>query len=320
MVHLKKLLIGFFNSDRVATSGVVPGGNYNWGTHMEVAGRAPDDAPAGENTYVIFTDSDFLETYHMQVVEGRSWDPWRESDMRGVLINEATLGTFRLGTSAEAIGERLVFGKDTLEIIGVLRNYYWESLKAAHRPLVMWPVDIYSRRVSIRFHNDPQDIIASVQSTFATHFPGNPFSYYFADAFYDRQYQADISFGKIFTLFSSLAMTIACSGLFGLATYNVYLRRREISIRKVLGASAASILGLLSKQFVRLLLLAVALAVPLSLWGIGRWLDNYPVRINLSIGLFVLPSGVLLILGMLPVCVQVLRGAGENPAKVLRDS
>ena len=131
-------------------------------------------------------------------------------------------------------------------------------------------------------------------------------------------YESDIRFGSVFGVFSIFAVGVACLGLFGMATFTTYQRAREISIRKVLGASVVSIMTLLSTQFGKLMLIAIGLSIPLSWFAVATWLETYPVRIDLSVWLFVVPSLLLLVLLSASVVVQVYRGANLNPARVLR--
>jgi len=163
-----------------------------------------------------------------------------------------------------------------------------------------------------------EETINGVRKLYAEHYPGSDFDYYFADDYYNQMYTSDIRFGTIFGIFTTFAMVVACLGLFGMATFTTHQRSREISIRKVLGASVSSIMLLLSTQFGRLLGVAVTLSVPVSWFVVNRWLESYPVRIEISLWLFALPSIVLLLMLTASVVVQVYRGASVNPASVLR--
>jgi len=192
-------------------------------------------------------------------------------------------------------------------------------MKVSHRPIILSPLEIYPRRTSILMEGDFENTISSVRELYRQHFPGAEFNYYFADDYYNRLYESDVRFGSIFGVFSVFAIGVACLGLFGMATFMTYQRAREISIRKVLGASVVNIMTLLSTQFGKLMLIAIALSIPLSWFGVSKWLENYPVRIGISLWLFVVPSIVLLTLLSASVVVQVYRGANVNPARVLKN-
>ncbi len=160
--------------------------------------------------------------------------------------------------------------------------------------------------------------IAKVEQLYKEAFPGNPFDYYFLDDFFNRQYKDDLQFGKIFNLFAILAIVIACLGLWGLASFTTTQKLREISIRKVLGASTPSIMSLLSGQFMKLVLIASIIALPLTWYGIDSWLDNFAFRIGIAWDLFVVPALILAVIALATVSIQILRGARSNPAQVLR--
>ena len=149
-------------------------------------------------------------------------------------------------------------------------------------------------------------------------FPGNPFDYYFLDDFFDKQYKDDQQFGKIFSMFAMLAIVIACLGLWGLAAFTTTQKLKEIGIRKVLGASVSSIMSLLSWQFLKLVLVASVIALPLTWYGVDSWLGNFAFRIGLKWDLFVVPIVVLIALALATVSIQILKGASTNPAKILR--
>src|SRR6185295_1133270 len=163
-----------------------------------------------------------------------------------------------------------------------------------------------------------QEIIRQIEKQYTEAFPGNPFDYYFLDDFFNGQYKADQQFGKIFSLFAMLAIVIACLGLWGLASFTTTQKLKEIGIRKVLGASVSSIMSLLSWQFLRLILIATLIALPLTLYGVNSWLGGFAFRIGLQWDLFVVPVVILVVLALGTVSLQILRGANVNPARILR--
>lgn len=316
----KNALLTLPSVNKVSTSGVVPGGSYNLDTHLDVLGKSEAEGVFGANMMMIFSDMDFIDTYQFKILEGRKWNPESKADYKRILINEATVAAFKLGTNKDAVGKTVVLDKrDTVEVIGVLKNFYWESLKVSHTPVLIYPMEVMPRRTSMLLNTaNVESTIKSVRELFNQHFPGNDFYYYFADDYYNRMYESDIRFGTVFGVFSIFAIGVACLGLFGMATFTTYQRAREISIRKVLGASVANIITLLSTQFGKLMLVAIVLSVPFSWIAVSKWLENYPIRIDLSLWLFLVPSLVLMSLLSASVIVQVYRGASVNPARVLR--
>jgi putative ABC transport system permease protein len=149
-------------------------------------------------------------------------------------------------------------------------------------------------------------------------FPGNTFEYFFLDDHFDQQYKADQRFGQVFGLFTSLAILVACLGLFGLASFTTLQRTKEIGIRKVLGASVIGILRLLYQEFAILLVIAFVLAVPLAWLTISNWLQGYPFRINIEWFYFIVPFATILIVALLTVSFQSIKAAVANPVKSLR--
>jgi putative ABC transport system permease protein len=188
-----------------------------------------------------------------------------------------------------------------------------------HTPF-LFKADTISRR-NFSLHLSGKDIpgaIEAVEKQYAEAFPGNPFDYYFLDDFFNTQYKDDQQFGKIFSLFSMLAIVIACLGLWGLAAFTTTQKLKEIGIRKVLGASINSIMSLLSWQFLKLVLIAGLIGLPLAWYGIDAWLGNFAFRIGLQWDLFIVPLLILLIIALGTVSFQIFRGASSNPAKILR--
>ncbi|AYB32120.1 ABC transporter permease [Chryseolinea soli] len=300
----------------VATSAAIPGGGYNWGTGMRRSGTEQQESKDGK---VVWVDPDFVSTYGITILAGRSFNPSIASDMRSVLVNEAALTTFGLGTAEHALEERLLLGGDTVQILGVLKNYHWNSLKTEHSPWLLKADTISGHNYSIHINsNNMQTTIAKIESLYKEAFPGNPFDYYFLDDFFNSQYKSEQQFGKIFSMFSMLAIIIACLGLWGLASFTTAQKLKEIGIRKVLGASVGSIMSLLSWQFFKLVLIASVIAIPLTWYGIDAWLAGFAFRIGLQWDLFVVPVVILSLLALGTVSFQIFRGANINPAKILR--
>ena len=300
----------------VASSATIPGGGFNWGTLMRKEGDPVELNKSGNVTWV---DPDFISVYGMHLLSGKVWNPDVASDMESMLVNEAALKAFGLGTPQEALEKRIVLGNDTVAILGVLKDFHWNSLKMAHEPILLATGRIMRRNFSI--HVESQNMNATIEAVEALYkesFPGNPFDYYFLDTFFDKQYKDDQQFAKIFGLFAMLAILIACLGLWGLAAFTTTQKLKEISIRKVLGASVLSIMSLLSGQFMKLVLIASVIAVPLTWYGIDTWLDNFAFRIDLEWDLFVVPAAILGLIALITISFQIFRGASLNPATTLR--
>lgn len=317
LITLKRELSEIPGVRGVATSGAIPGGGYNWGTGIRKDG-APRESEL--NGSIVWIDPDFVPTYGITVLAGRNFNPAIRSDMESVLINEASLKAYGLGDPEQALSERLILGGgDTVAILGVLKNYHWNSLKTEHTPWLFRADTISSHDFSILLSGGSMnETISKVEAAYKDAFAGNPFDYRFLDDFFNSQYQAERQFAKIFSLFAALAIFIACLGLWGLASFTTTLKLKEIGIRKVLGASAASIVSLLSWQFFKLVLIASLIAIPLTWYGIDSWLSGFAFRTALAWDLFVVPVAILSFLALGTVSLQIIRGANVNPAKVLR--
>jgi putative ABC transport system permease protein len=299
----------------VATSGATPGAGYNWGGQFRKVGAPVEDNKSGS---VVWVDPDFVDTYNVEILAGKKFDITLKSSMNGVLVNEAALKVYGLGTPEQALNEQLILG-DTTDIIGVVKNFHWNSLKTDHTPFMFKADTISGRAFSIHISttNMPKTLEA-IETKYKDVFPGNPFNYYFLDDFFDKQYKDDQQFGKIFSLFAGLAIIIACLGLWGLASFTTTQKLKEIGIRKVLGASVPSIMTLLSWQFFKLVLIASVIGLPLTWYGLNDWLSGFAFRIPLAVDLFIVPTVILTIIAITTVGLQIFRGANVNPATILR--
>jgi putative ABC transport system permease protein len=316
LITLKNELKKIPGVRNVATSGAIPGGGYNWGTGIRKDGAAREE---DQNGNIVWVDPDFVPTYGITVLSGRNFNPEIKSDMESVLVNETALKTFGLGNAEQALNERLILGGDTVAILGVLKNYHWNSLKTEFSPWLFKADTISGHDFSILLSGtDMNETIRKVDDKYQEIFTGNPFDFYFLDDFFNSQYKSEQQFAKIFSLFAVLAIVIACLGLWGLASFTTTLKLKEIGIRKVLGASVLSIMSLLSWQFFKLVLIASLVAIPLTFYGIKTWLDNFAFRTGLAWELFVVPVIILSVLALSTVSLQILRGARINPARILR--
>lgn len=301
----------------VSGSSHTPGQKFSWVGEIRKLGTPRE---AYKNGYVVFTDSHFASTYDLEFVSGGGYESHMTSYEDGLIINEAAVSAFGLGTAEQALQEQLIVSiGDTLRILGVVADVHWQSLKDAHYPMVFalhqFDNVVFSAKVK---SNDMQETLALVEAAYQENFPNDPFTYYFLDESFNRQYQADLQFGNLFAAFSGLAIFIACLGLFALVSFSATLRTKEIGIRKVLGAKVVHLMALLSKEYLYLLLLANLLALP-AVWYWGSdWLNNYAFKIEMGFDLFLIPGIVLLIISALTVSYQTFATAKANPVDALR--
>ena len=160
--------------------------------------------------------------------------------------------------------------------------------------------------------------IAGIQNTWTKYFPNDPFDYFFLDEMYDQQYKSDTLYGKVFGIFASLAILIACFGLLGLSAYNILQRTKEIGIRKVMGASVKNVLFILSKDFLLLVLIAFVIAIPVTWWIMYNWLEDFAYRIDIKWWVFAVAGFLAVMIAIVTISFQAIRAALANPVQSLR--
>ncbi|KYP14489.1 ABC transporter permease [Flavihumibacter sp. CACIAM 22H1] len=302
-------------------TGSIPGSYYNFRT----AGFSqPGSVKGVEQKSFAFAivDHRYLPTYSIQLVAGRNFTPaeaaveWNQNDK--VLLNERAITELGFKSPEEAVSTRITWDERSLQILGVVKNYHHTGLQNAIDPIIFYP-QINNVYYSIRLGpGDVKQQMARVETLFKESFPNNPFEYFFADEQFNRQYLTEAKYGALFTTASVWAILIACLGLFGLTTYSIRARTREIGIRKVLGASVADITRLLSLDFVKLVLVAGLIACPIAWWAMQNWLTNFAYKI--SIPWWLLPAAVLvaLFIAVATISIQTIKTALSNPIKALK--
>jgi putative ABC transport system permease protein len=235
------------------------------------------------------------------------------------MLNEAGYKQMGFEKAEDAINEQIFFWGDTFRVVGVLKNYHQESLKKAFEPLVFRYNEAPDGLYSIKFNTaDIKKSMVRFEEEWNAVFAGNPFISFFLDDHYNQQYQSDQQFGKIFGVFSALAIFIACLGLFGLSSLTAIQRTKEIGVRKVLGASVPGIIALVSKDYIVLMFTAMVIASPVSIWIMNAWLQDFAHRIEFSWWLVVLPGIFVIFIALITVSLHTLKAARTNPAKSLR--
>ncbi|MDX1941608.1 MAG: ABC transporter permease [Saprospiraceae bacterium] len=270
--------------------------------------------------YHLGIDYDFLEAYEMKMAAGRNFSKEFGSDNRTAILNETSIKQLGIESPEAAIGQRIVRGgSDTLEIIGVVKDFHHQGLQKAHNPILILLRPTAASFYSLKVQSpNLREVTAQIEQSWRGTFPQTPFDYFFLDEFFNKQYQSDIQFSRVFSSFSMLAILIACLGLQGLASYSVLQRTKEIGIRKILGASGLNIVRLISKDFLKLVAVAIILAVPVAWYLMNNWLDTFAYRIQIQWWVFVLAGIAALAIALLTVASQALRAAATNPVESLR--
>lgn len=301
----------------LTASSSIPGSSPDWNAGgIRRLSQREEEA----NQYrVIMMDYDFVKSYGLEVAEGRSFSREFPNENGSVMLNESAAKLMGFENNAAAINDQIFFWGDTFRIVGVLKNYRQESVKQSFEPLVFRYNETPGGYYSIKFNTANVKLsISKFEQYWKEAFPGNPFNYFFLDEHYNQQYKADQQFGKVFGIFSALAIFIACLGLFGLSSLTAIQRTKEIGVRKVLGASVNSILTLVSKDYLVLMGVAIVFATPLTWWIMTTWLESFATRISLAWWIFAVPSLLVVIIAFFTVSIHTLKAARTNPVKSLR--
>ena len=280
----------------------------------------PDDAPQSDAQAMkeMLVGAGFVETLGIDVVEGRAFDAARRSDSTAVLVNQAAADAFGWTRPLE---HTLAEPGDSIryDVIGVVENFHYASMRDRIRPVVMFlsdsPRSLYVKLAP----GAPGEPLQALRQAWRGAVAGDPLEYAFLDQTYAQVHDSIQRTGALFRLFAGLAVVIACLGLFGLATYTVQRRTKEIGIRKALGATAPQVVGLLSKEFVQLIGLAGAVALPVAYVVMDGWLANFAYRTSLGVGLFASALVLTVLVAFLAIGSQALRAARLDPASTLKD-
>ena len=266
----------------------------------------------------VCADYDFFDTYQIPFASGRNFSKSvKTDDSLAFILNEAAVKMIGW-QNEEAVGKDFQYGGTRGKVIGVVKDFHFESLHEPIVPVVFFPSRGYGR-ISVKIAgNDMQQGIAHVEEVWKSFLPHWPFEYQFLTLRYQQLYESEKKQGQLFTVFSGLAIFIACLGLFGLATFNTLQRVKEIGIRKVMGASVTHILTLLSKEIVILVLIANVVAWPTAWYFMGKWLDGFAYKIDLPLIVFVLSTVTAVFIALITVSSQTIKTALTNPAKTLR--
>lgn len=263
---------------------------------------------------------DFIDHFGMELVAGRSYSRDFPSDSTAALvINEAAARQYGYANPADIIGKKFDQWGRAGEVIGVVKDFNFISLHRKIEPLTL-PFEAYeSRFLSLKVKSENMGkTIAEVEGVWNRIAPHRPFLYSFLDEDFEKQYQADFKFRKIFTAFSVLAILIASLGLYGLATYTAEIRTKEIGIRKVLGAEVSSIVSLLSRDFIKLVLVAIVIATPVTWYVMNMWLEDFAYKVEIGWWIYPLAGLVAVIVAMATISSQALKAAMLNPVNSLK--
>jgi putative ABC transport system permease protein len=300
-----------------AMSSSTPGGGF-MNAYSQIQNQKGEMQIASPDLY--FVDFDYIRQYKMKIIAGRAFSPEFGTDTtQAMVLNETAVKMLGYSRPQDAVGRDFSQWGRKGKVIGVLKDFHYQSLRSVIRPLSMRiePDGCDQISINVRAANLPATI-AAIESKWKTVIPYRPFSYTFVDENFDRQYRSEDNFGKLFLNFAVLAIFISCLGLLGLASYSTLQRTKEIGVRKVLGASVAGIVNLLSKEFMILVGIAFLIATSLTWYFMGRWLKDFTYRIDMSWWIFLLAGVLAMLIALLTISFQAIRAAVANPIKSLR--
>jgi putative ABC transport system permease protein len=287
--------------------------------HDEGVHAVGGDSKRKQSFWLMWIDEGYQDTFGMTLLEGRNFNA-NDSNEK-CIINESAALALGFEDPKAAVNTTLITSdQKSLTIIGLWKDYHHESVRKAVEPIIFIHHHPHEYGYySFQVQSGASGFLSVLQQIWKKHYPNDTFTYYFMDRFFEAQYQADLLFERLLGLFSFISMTVACLGLFGMATLAMVKRTKEIGVRKVLGASVGNIIMMLSKSYIRLIIISCTFAFPIAYYFTHQWLQGFAHKITISWWMILLPGLIVLAATMLTISSQSLRAALTNPAKVLRD-
>lgn len=277
--------------------------------------------PLQVNTARLRVDTNYLQVYGIKLLTGSNFNSTSFVDsVTPIILNESSVKKFGWKNPETAIGKPFNIGNRKGVVTGVVKDFHFNSLHEPIQPLALLPLNQgYFSRITLRANvSNTSGVIALLTSAWRKYFPSAMLDYNFLDKQIWESYQDEQRFSKIFSCFSLLSLLIACLGLYGLISYATLQRAKEIGIRKVLGASVNGIVTLLTKDFLKLVLLSLVIAVPVAWYAMQSWLQDFAYRINISWWMFALAGALVILIALITVGFQTIKAAMANPVKSLR--
>jgi putative ABC transport system permease protein len=285
--------------------------------------RADDTSENNFTMRNMGADYDFINVYGIKLLAGRNFSRLDYNadynKLHNILINASAVKLFGFSSNEEAIGKSVMMFNKKWDIIGIINDYHQKSLRYPLEPIIVQPFYSTYNPISVKVSTGSlSSTIESIKVKYAAFFPGNLFNYYFLDEKFNAQYKDEKLFGKAFSIFSVFAIFIACLGLLGLSLFATAQRTKEIGVRKVLGASVSNIVALLSKDFIKLVIIAFVIASPVAWYVMHNWLQDFAYRINISPWIFLVAGLLAVVIALATISFQAIKAAIANPVKSLR--
>lgn len=275
--------------------------------------KSPDDKVVFELARVNY---DMIETMNIEMEAGRAFSKNFGADSSTIIVNEAAVNVMGL---KDPVGKVVKLGGEDRQIIGATKNFHFQSLHEEVKPLlfVLAPENTYDVIAKIKAGKE-RETTGRLERFYKAYNPGFTFDYKFLDEAYQAQYAAEKRVAALSKYFSGIAILISCLGLFRLAAFTAERRQKEIGMRKVLGASVAQIVLLLSRDFILLVLIAILIAFPVALWSTNKWLQDFAYKADIHWWLYALAATTAILIALVAVSSQAIKAAIVNPVKSLR--
>jgi len=304
----------------VTRSSRVPSGRLLDSQGSEID-RGDSLAPTNADIKYITVDQDFLNTYDIKIAAGRGFSRDFSTDTSSFLLNQTAVKALGLKSDQDAVGKNFSYAGIKGKVVGIFHDFHFESMRQPIVPLIMVIPSTNGNYGSISIKISGGNISAAIdhiEKVWKQFLPQSPFDYNFVDERFAKLYDSEKRQGTIFTIFAGIAIFIACLGLFGLSSFTITQRIKEIGIRKVLGASAASIVQLLSKDFLKLVLIAAVIAFPVAWYAMHQWLLDFAYRISIPWWIFIVAGIVAAVIALATISLLTVKAAMSNPVKSLR--
>jgi len=264
-------------------------------------------------------DFDYISVYGMKVVAGRNFRSDNAADsLKAFIVNEATTRAYGYQYPAEVIGKAFTFSGRQGQVIGVVRDFNFSGLQHRIEPTAITLLNGGFSRITVRLKGNTREGFEELTATWKKFFPNSVLDYTFYDDALDLQYKSERRFSGVFMVFSLISLIVACLGLFALVSYTVERRAKEIGIRKILGATVANILSMLSREFLLLVALSSIIAVPVGYYFMREWLTGFAYHVSLNALMFVAAGALVLVVAWITVSLRTFRAVSSNPVQSLR--
>lgn len=309
--------IGSLNSVKmIAAMNEIPGNEVYWRTDgFHIEGKEKNGA-----MYTMLNVGDgYFDVFGIKLLAGRKFNTALKEGEEAI-INEKALENLGFAKPEDALGQQLVYGNSMVPIVGVVEDYRQQGVHVEMEPLVLnfSPADLKYYAVDIS-GSDPEAVIGQIEGLFKESYASSPFEYYFLDEHFDKQYKSEQQFVQLFGMASVVAVFIAVMGILGVTSQLVLQKNKELSIRKILGASPLQILNLISGEYILWLSICFLAGIPLSYYILSGWLENFQIQVTLGGWFFVLPAAAILAIFSLTTFYQTVKSVFVNPAKILKD-